>query len=271
MIQLLMILLAPLAGGLLVGVERKMRARIQRRQGPPVLQPFYDFFKLLQKRPMMVHSLHALLGIAHFFALWVTLALFILGADLLFILFFHLLSHLLIVMAGFSVRSAYSQVGANRELIALLCTEPLLFIGAVAFYLEGGSFAVSDILSHQGFLPALLPIFIAYLIILPVRLKKSPFDAAEAHQEIIGGVEIEYSGFFYEAVYTAKWIETLFAYLFLLLFFGANWVAGLASIAVVFVLMNLLDNATARVSYKQMLIMVLGTTLALGLVNLWMV
>ena len=40
------LILAPVIGGLLAGLDRKISARMQRRVGPPVLQPFYDFFKL---------------------------------------------------------------------------------------------------------------------------------------------------------------------------------------------------------------------------------
>jgi ech hydrogenase subunit B len=47
--------------------------------------------------------------------------------------------------------------------------------------------------------------FVALLLILPIKLKKSPFDVAEAHQEVTGEFELEFSGIFYEAVYTAKW------------------------------------------------------------------
>ena len=39
------ILLAPLAGGLIAGIDRRVSARFQGRYGPPVLQPFYDVLK----------------------------------------------------------------------------------------------------------------------------------------------------------------------------------------------------------------------------------
>jgi len=66
------IAIAPLLGGLIYGVERILRARMQRRQGPPMLQPFYDMFKLMDKRTLVIHATHALLGVIHFLILWVT-------------------------------------------------------------------------------------------------------------------------------------------------------------------------------------------------------
>lgn len=50
----------------------------------------------------------------------------------------------------------------------------------------------------------MIPLFLALLLIIPIKLKKSPFDATEAHQEIVGGVEVEYSGIFFEILYMAK-------------------------------------------------------------------
>jgi formate hydrogenlyase subunit 4 len=49
------LLLAPVAGGLLAGVDRRLTAWMQGRVGPPILQPFYDVFKLLKKEYIIVN------------------------------------------------------------------------------------------------------------------------------------------------------------------------------------------------------------------------
>ena len=54
---LLYLLLAPILGGLLSGCDRIISARMQRRKGPPLLQPFYDFLKLWGKQPIAVKHL----------------------------------------------------------------------------------------------------------------------------------------------------------------------------------------------------------------------
>ena len=77
-VTVLLIILAPVIGGLIYGFERIVKARMQRRTGPPLLQPFYDFLKLADKRKMIVHSTHAFLGIMHFFSLWFALAILLL-------------------------------------------------------------------------------------------------------------------------------------------------------------------------------------------------
>ncbi len=271
MISFLAILFAPIIGGFVYGFERVLKARMQNRQGPSVIQPFYDFFKLLDKRAMIIHSLHASLAILHFFAMWVTLALFILGVDLLMVIFFHLIASFILVIAGFSVRSTYSQIGGVRELLSILSYEPILILSAIAFYMITGSFEVAKIINSDFSFFIVLPLFIAVLITLPIKLKKSPFDVAEAHQEIIGGVEIEYSGIFYEALYTAKWLEYIFAYAFIFLFAGSNYILGAILVVFSFLLINLIDNSTPRVSYSQMLKIVFWISLPLAFINLLMV
>ena len=53
---LLYLFLAPVGGGLLAGLDRKLAARMQRRVGPPVVQPFYDVLKLFEKERIAVNG-----------------------------------------------------------------------------------------------------------------------------------------------------------------------------------------------------------------------
>jgi ech hydrogenase subunit B len=268
----LFIILAPLLGGLVYGAERVLRARMQRRQGPPFLQPFYDMFKLMDKRTLIVHATHSLLAVAHFFLLWITVAAIFLGWNLLYIIFLHLFALLTLVIAGYSVRSAYSHIGANRELMALVAYEPVLILVAVGFYLTAGSFEVGAILAEGSYLLQLPLLFVALIIIVPIKVKKSPFDVVEAHQEIVGGIEVEYSGLFYEFLYMARFLEYLFIYSFVFLFGGSSLWLGALLVAAVFLLVNLVDNATARVRPDHMLKITYATAFSLAVINiLWII
>ena len=268
-IKIALILLAPVIGGLMTGVERVVRARMQRRIGPPLLQPFYDFFKLLDKRKMLVHSTHAFLGIAHFFALWFALATLILGGDLILVIFLHLLATSLLILAGYSTRSIFSHLGANRSAVTILAYEPVLIVIAVGVFIVTGSFDAAAIFKFDEPLLLKMPLaFVALMLILPVKLKKSPFDVAEAHQEVVGGVEIEYSGIFYEAVYTAKWLDQVFCYALVYLFGASNPALGIGLVVFAFIFVNALDNSSARVSYKQMLRFCLLIALPVAFINL---
>lgn len=269
LLPVLLIILAPFIGGLVYGFERIVKARMQRRVGPPLLQPFYDFLKLADKRRMMVHSAHAFLGIMHFVSLWFALAVLLLGGDLILVVFLHLLSSSLMILAGYSTRSIFSHLGANRTAMTLLAYEPVLILIAVSMYLVTGSFDVSSVYKMSEPLLYKMPLaFVALLLILPIKLKKSPFDIAEAHQEITGGTEIEFSGIFFEAVYTAKWLDIIFCYTLVFLFAGSNILLGGALVVFTFFYLNALDNSSARVNYRQMLRFSLTVAFSLAFINL---
>lgn len=269
LIAIILILIAPLLGGLLYGFERIVKARMQRRIGPPLLQPFYDFLKLADKRKMVVHSAHAFLGIMHFFSLWFAVAILLLGGDLILVIFLHLLSSALLILAAYSTRSIFSHLGANRMAISILAYEPVLIIIAVSIYILTGSFDAGAAFSSEQPLLYKMPLaFIALLLVLPIKLKKSPFDVAEAHQEITGGAEIEFSGIFFEAIYTAKWLDYVFSYTLVFLYAGSNILLGIALMAFTFLYLNALDNSSARVNYKQMLRFSLGVSFSLAFINL---
>jgi ech hydrogenase subunit B len=157
------------------------------------------------------------------------------------------MSALFLVLAGYSVRSPFSHIGANRELLTILAYEPVLILMAVGFYLHSGSFEVGAILNASAGIFAMPLMFLAFLIILPLKLKKSPFDAPEAHQEIVGGVEVEFSGTFYEIIYMTKMTEIIFVYSLVYLFGGVSWWLGMILVIGAFLAVSAIDNATARV------------------------
>lgn len=268
MIKVLLIIFAPFIGGLIYGIERKMRARMQNRKGPPILQPFYDMYKLLDKQAFIVNPYHSILGIMHFFTLWVVVAFMILGENLLYVVFLHLLSTLFIILAGFSVKSIYSHIGSNRELLAMIAYEPILVMVAAGFFMLNDSFDILVIRENTSLIVPMFLLFLAFLLVVPVKLKKSPFDASEAHQEIIGGVEVEFSGVFYEFIYMAKWLEYIFVYLFLILFAGSNYLLALMLALATFLVLNLVDNSTSRIKMRHLIQIVSAIGLTLGALNL---
>ena len=81
------IILAPLVGGLITGIDRIISARLQGRQGPPVLQPFYDVLKLIGKESTEVNSMHRFfVYISLIFAIFTTVIL-LSGGDILLAIF----------------------------------------------------------------------------------------------------------------------------------------------------------------------------------------
>jgi ech hydrogenase subunit B len=268
MLEIIFIALVPILGGVIYGFERVVRARMQNRVGPPILQPFYDMYKLLDKVPILINSYHIVFALLHMLTLWIVVAMVVLGFHLLYIIFVHLIATIFLVVAGYSVRSVYSHVGANRELIAMVAYEPILILIAIGFYLVYGSFDTGVIFSSVTQFDQMILLFLAFLLIIPVKLKKSPFDATEAHQEIVGGVEIEYGGVFFEILYMAKWIEYVFIFALIYLFSANSFILGTILSILVFFVLNLVDNSTARVRIDHLFKLVLGFGLILSLINI---
>ena len=255
------IVLAPVAGGLLAGIDRKVSAWMQGRVGPPILQPFYDVFKLLKKEYIVVNAFQNLYIILFFLTVLLSGSLFFIGANFLLIVFALTLAGVFFVLAGFSVNSPYSHVGAERELIQMLAYDPMLIILAVGLYLVTGSFDVSGILAYgagaDGYnILFLLPaIFFGYLYILTIKFRKSPFDLStshHAHQEIVKGITTEFSGKHLAIIEITHWYENILLLGIVYLFFSFNPILGAAMCLVVYFAEIFIDNVYARFKWQLM-------------------
>jgi ech hydrogenase subunit B len=245
---------APLVGGLLAGIDRKLTARMQSRRGPPILQPFYDVRKLFHKENIVVRRSQNFYVYFFLFFMVFTAALFFSGGDLLLTIFALTLASIFLVLGAYKASSPYSFIGAERELILMMAYEPMVLLTAVGMYLVTRSFIVGDIARAPQLLVRPLPgLFIGYVFILVFKMRKSPFDISlshHAHQEIVRGVTTEFSGRTLALIEVAHWYETVVLLGLVALFFASiPWLAAIAA-AVVFVLMILVDNVFARVKWQ---------------------
>lgn len=85
---LLYLFLAPVGGGLLAGLDRKLAARMQRRVGPPVVQPFYDVLKLFEKERIAVNEAQGFY-LAGFLFFMILSGIFFLRRAIFFLSFSH--------------------------------------------------------------------------------------------------------------------------------------------------------------------------------------
>ena len=114
------LILSPLIGGLISGLDRIVTARMQGRVGPPILQPFYDVFKLFEKQNLTVNRFHGYYLICFLVFVLMSGAMFFSGADLLLVIFAFTVADILLVLAGYSTNSPYASIGAERELLQML-------------------------------------------------------------------------------------------------------------------------------------------------------
>jgi ech hydrogenase subunit B len=269
---ILYILLAPFIGGLIAGIDRKVTARMQGRVGPPILQPFYDVGKLFEKEDVVVTVTQNFYVLSYLVFMVVAGALFFSGGDMLLVIFAFTLSHIFLVLGAYASFSPYSHVGAERELIQIIAYEPMIIFTAVGMYMVTKSFFVSSIVSSGIPIILYLPgVFIGYIIVLTIKLRKSPFDLStshHAHQEIVKGVTTDFSGPNLGKIEIAHWFEYVFLIGVVYLFFGWNPLLAIAAIIIAYFLEILIDNTTARVKWQLTLRsawLVAGT---LGIVNL---
>ncbi|MDF3002189.1 MAG: formate hydrogenlyase subunit 4 [Bacillota bacterium] len=270
------LILAPIAGGLLAGIDRKISARMQGRFGPPILQPFYDFFKLLEKEPITVNKVQDFYVMCFLIFIVITGCFFFAGGDLLLVIFTLTLASIFLVIAAFSSNSPYAQIGAERELLQMMAYEPMVLITAIGFYLINGSFAISEIVSSEKMGILYLPgIFLGFVFILTIKLRKSPFDLSmshHGHQELVKGLTTEFSGKTMAVIEIAHWYENIFLLGFVYLFFvnTASWspVLAVAVCLVTYFIEILIDNSYARMKWQIAINASWIVAITLGFVNL---
>ncbi|MGE5257536.1 MAG: respiratory chain complex I subunit 1 family protein [Hyphomicrobiales bacterium] len=262
----------PIIGGLVSGMDRILTARMQSRIGPPVLQPFFDVVKLFSKEPLVVNVWQAFCAYCYIAAASIALVLFFLQADLLLIFFVQAVGAVFLVVGALTSTSPYSQIGAHRELLQILSYEPLLVLVVVGFYLETGSFKLTDIYAWNQPLLLKLPfLFIVLGYALTIKLRKSPFDLStchHAHQELVKGLLTDYSGPFLALTEVGHWFEVVLLLGLCTLFWTTSWVGMVILLVATYFLEVLVDNITSRMNWRWMLSYVWGVGLTLSLVNL---
>lgn len=257
----LFLLLAPLAGCLLDGLDRIIAARMQGRKGPPLLQPFYDLAKLFSKQMIAVNSVQMLLNLSYLIFLAIAGSMLFAGADILMCLFMLSTADMFLVMAASSDSSPFSTLGAGREMIQIMAYEPMTLLLAVGFYLATGSFQVADIIRQPVSAVVTMPGFLLGLMfVMAIKLRKSPFDLStshHAHQELVKGLTTEMAGPTFAIMNIAEYYEiVLMLGLVALFFINSSWYSWpLAILACLFVffLETLWDNVSARVKWNTML------------------
>lgn len=274
-------LLALLAAPLLEGMVRKLRAVIQSRQGPPVTQPYLDLLKLLAKEDLRVSAgLVVAWGPPVFLAaILVAAGIMPLGgitpelaaADIVVFIGLLALANITLAGLGFATGSAFSSLGASREVMLMLAAEPVLFLSLLVLTLQGHSLTFAGMLQAPMGI-ATIAAAVTYLLALQMYVAKIPFDITEAETELIGGPLSELSGprlgMVYWGIYAKQFIySSLFVQLFIpwtLSFIPWAPLAVLANVAWVFVVNLVVVGIVASVNPRLRLDQALryGMTLA---------
>ncbi len=191
--------------------DRKLTARMQNRMGPPFLQPFADFVKLLSKEDItptgVPRRLYAAIPLFAFAAV-ATAFLYvpILGTsspfgfpgDLVLVLYLLTLPTILIFLLGWTSNNIFARLGAVRSVSQLFVYEVPFFLAALGPALAYETWALSDVVARQAggwWIILFEPLgFAVLLIALQAKLERVPFDIPEAETEIVAGPTTELTG-----------------------------------------------------------------------------
>jgi ech hydrogenase subunit B len=206
----------------------------------------------------------------------ITGGLFFWGENILLVAFTLTTAGMFLIIGAFASNSPYPQLGAERELLQMVCYEPMVLITCVGLYLANGSFNIATIMNGGGIsFKYLVGIFIGFVFILTIKFRKSPFDLAmshHAHQELVAGLKTEFSGKTLAAMEVSHWYENVFLLGFIFLFFsnGTWYMAVIGVVVAIFLYFveTFIDNVYARMKWQFALKSSWLVTLIFGGVNL---
>jgi NADH-quinone oxidoreductase subunit H len=256
-------------GWLMLGSERKLRARFQCRIGPPITQPFWDTVKLLAKWPaarvpadMRIFSMLALLAVGSAIG---ALALLPVSAgesgfagDLILLVTLLEIPPLCLILAGYASRSIYGEVGATREAVVSIAANVPFLSALIAMATAAGSLHVSVIATGTPW-SVRLPAMLAIMLCLPVKLRINPVSLANAEQEVLAGPLTEFDGrllALWELAHALEWVALSGFVVTLAAPFrgGSGAMNGFLFVVASFALvplLTLLASATARLKLAQ--------------------
>ncbi len=208
--MLLVLLLAPL----LTGFVRKLKSRLLRRQGPPLLQPYLDLIRLMRKDVVLAESaswLFRVIPYLIFAGTWVAASLvptfgsgllFSWSADLIAIIALLGSARFFLALAGMDVGTAFGGIGSSREVMIASLAEPAILITVFAVAMIAGSTQLSTVAEFMGSSQVGLRVSLglalfALTIVAIAENARIPVDNPATHLELTmvhEAMVLEYSG-----------------------------------------------------------------------------
>ena len=213
-VQAVQMLLVLALSPLLVGFVRKVKARLLRRQGPPLIQPYRDIVRLLRKDVVLANSaswLFRAIPYLIFAATWVAAALvptfatglmFSWSADLIAIIALLGSARFFLALAGLDVGTSFGGIGSSREVMIASLAEPAMLMIVFTLALVAGSTQLSTIAAfmasgEQGLRVSLGLALLALIMVAIAENARIPIDNPATHLELTmvhEAMVLEYSG-----------------------------------------------------------------------------
>ena len=194
--MILVLSLAPL----LLGFTRKAKARLLRRRGPPIFQPYRDLLRLMRKEVVLADNASWLFRSTPyliFAATWVAAALvptfatglmFNWSADLIVITALLGSARFFLALAGMDVGTSFGGIGSSREMMFASLAEPAMIMIVFVVALIAGSTQLSEIalhpLSHVELRVSYGLALIGLVIVAIAENGRIPVDNPATHLEL---------------------------------------------------------------------------------------
>jgi formate hydrogenlyase subunit 4 len=208
--MLLVIAVAPL----LAGLVRALKARLTRRRGPSIFQPYRDLLRLLRKEATLAENASWLFRAAPyviFSTTWIAAALvptfatglmFSWSADLIAIVALLGAARFFLALAAMDVGTAFGGIGASREVMIAALAEPALIMIVFTLALIAGSTQLSTVAGYMaspavGLRVSLALALIALVMVALAENARMPIDNPATHLELTmvhEAMVLEYSG-----------------------------------------------------------------------------
>ncbi len=208
--MMLVLAVAPLV----LGVTRKVKARLLRRIGPPLIQPYRDLWKLMHKEAVLAHNASWLYRVAPYtvFAVtWVAAALvptystgliFSWSADLIALVALLATGRFALALAGMDVGTAFGGIGSSREMMIASLAEPAMLLVVFTVALIAGTTQLSSIAAtfteaSVGLRVSLGLALLAFVFVAIAENARIPIDNPATHLELTmvhEAMVLEYSG-----------------------------------------------------------------------------
>jgi NADH-quinone oxidoreductase subunit H len=251
-------------------IDRKLTARVQWRRGPPLLQPLYDFIKLLGKETIVPKSANKLtfllapiIGFAVVILVSTILGLTLINpetsfaGDLIVVIYLLTIPSLCIIIGGFSSGNPIASLGASREMRLILGYELPFVLSILVPVIKSGSIKLGEIVTSTYAISSISGIIalVVSIICMQAKLGLIPFDAPEAEQEIIAGSFIEYSGTPLAIFKLTKWMLLFVLPVFLITVFmpTKNVISFIIKYLILLVVVILIKNTNPRLRVDQII------------------
>ena len=261
----------------IVGLIRKVKARLQLRRGASIFQPYADLVKQFRKQPVVSTTTSWVFTVTPYILFASTLAAGLLlpvfasrtpldfAGNIIALVYLLALGTFFLMLAGLDAGSAFGGMGSSREAIVASLTEPAMILSIFAIALTAGSTNLSTIVHRTALLEGIvtdpsphLMALAALVIVAIAETGRVPVDNPATHLELTmihEAMILEYSGRYLALVEWASGLK-LVVFLTLIVNVFAPW--GIATS---------LEPAAVGIGLAAYLVKISGAAMLIGVVE----